>query len=141
MIFTFLNICKNRNIYWHTAMLTHLRIAHGCFYSTAAELSSCNRDHMTGLTYLQTLCHALLYRIPLPVPSIPLQSIYNQFSLPTHSQDQSLLYIYFFLKNLRLQNFAEPKFSKLYSVPLKVVCPYSFLPITTSFITSSVYFY
>lgn len=74
-------------------MLTHLRIAHGCFYSTAAEMSSCNRDHMIGLTYLQTLHHALLYKIPLPVPSIPLQSTYNQFSFPTHSQDQSPIYL------------------------------------------------
>ena len=32
--------------YWHSAVLVHFHIIHSCFLAPAAELRSCDRDHM-----------------------------------------------------------------------------------------------
>ena len=34
------------NCYWNTATFISLCIVYGCFCTTMAELSSCDRDHM-----------------------------------------------------------------------------------------------
>lgn len=62
--------CQKIKFYWTRVMLIYLHILSGCFCSTRAELSSCNRDPMAHEA-LRIHCLAL-YRKRLPTSALEL---------------------------------------------------------------------